>query len=393
MQVRTIKLLDRYIGNIFCFIVGGIRRFLPKKSRVSIGKPFSNELTVSNIPVSKLPIGKILIIQLWGIGESILALPSIKALNESFPNAKITVLATERNKDVFTGQKFIDRIKVLSVSPLAVFSFIIKNFRKYDIAIDMEEYLNISAIIAGAVARFRLGYSHMLRSLLYDQKVIYNDRQHCSETFADLARSLGAKVAVGEKLIPLYNTQHDRYTVDELLKKNGLKKKYFVAIAPGVAETSKNRLWPKERFAELADMLYAQGSQIAFVGGKSDIPLIEEIRSLMKNNSSSLAGKTSLPQAAYLISRAKLLIGNDSGPMHISAAMGTKTIGLFGPNLPVRFRPLGKDNIAVYKATCHCSPVINIHRGEFKDCEEDGACMSSITIEDVEKEATKLTGL
>ena len=83
-----------------------------------------------------------------------------------------------------------------------------------------------------------------------------------------------------------------------------------------------------------------------------------------------------------------MLISNDTGPMHIAAAQGVKTIGLFGPNLPIRWGPFGKWNIAVYKkGVCSYSPCINVHKGEVPECRfgEDNKCMKAIKVEDVLK--------
>ena len=89
-----------------------------------------------------------------------------------------------------------------------------------------------------------------------------------------------------------------------------------------------------------------------------------------------------------------LFISNDTGPMHIAAAQGTPTIGLFGPNLPTRFAPFGPDNIALYEKT-PCSPCINVHKGSFPDCfnPEKGLCMKQIRVEQVCAAATQLLSL
>ena len=83
-------------------------------------------------------------------------------------------------------------------------------------------------------------------------------------------------------------------------------------------------------------------------------------------------------------------IGNDAGAMHIAAAQGAKTIGLFGPNIPLRFAPYGKNNISIYKGEiCEFSPCINVHKGEVPDClypKHSGdyqKCMKNIKVEDV----------
>ena len=112
------------------------------------------------------------------------------------------------------------------------------------------------------------------------------------------------------------------------------------------------------------------GVKIVLVGGKDTVENNELIRQKCKHMNSvmNLGGKTSLKQLFALVKRFNLFISNDTGPMHIAAAQGVPTIGLFGPNLPARFAPFGKGNIALYEKTW-CSPCINVHKGRFRQGE------------------------
>jgi ADP-heptose:LPS heptosyltransferase len=79
--------------------------------------------------------------------------------------------------------------------------------------------------------------------------------------------------------------------------------------------------------------------------------------------------------------RCDLFVSNDTGPLHMAAAMGTPTIGLFGPNSPTRYAPVGSHNTSIFKDV-HCSPCIQIHRGRIDDC-RDGICVKQITVDEV----------
>ena len=147
----------------------------------------------------------------------------------------------------------------------------------------------------------------------------------------------------------------------------------------GVAESVKSREWPLERFSQLADRLLERNknskinvnhfNKIIFVGGNAEREMIEKVISKMKKHREkavNLAGKTSLKELFYIISKCKIFISNDTGPMHIAAAQGCGTIGLFGPNTPVLWSPYGrnkngKNNIAIFKGPavceyCPCKP-------------------------------------
>ena len=379
-MVAIIKFFDKYVGNLICNFLG-----------------FFNKDKSTN---KKIDYNKILIVQFWGIGETILTLPAIGALRKKFPKAEINVLATSRNKDIFYGNKNVNKIFALKLDPFSVFAFIMKNIKKYDLAIDMEEYLNISSIISFFAGKKSVGYSHNSRAKLYDVKVRYNDKQHAAQTFLDLARVLDAFYDF-EKLPNLNFSKHDKNFVDKFLRNNGIKNKDFVVcVAPGAAESAKSRMWPYDRYAGLCEEIIAKyNAKIIFIGTLNEADLVGNIQKIMENKNKTVnaAGKITLGQLFYLISECNLFIGNDAGPMHIAAAQNVKTLGLFGPNLPIRFGPYGKGNIGLYKGyNCEFSPCINVHKGQVPDClypknsNDYQKCMKNISVDDVLKEVEKL---
>jgi len=377
-MVILIKFIDKYVGSLICNFLGLFRSEKYKK----------------------IDAEKILVVQLWGIGETILALPAIEALRNKFPKAELNVLATPRNRDIFFGNKNIDNIIAIKLNPFSTLNFILKNIKKYDLVIDMEEYLNVSAIISFFSGRRIIGYSHNARAKLYTDKIKYNDRQHAAQTFLDLARLLGVAYEIS-KLPSLSFSKNDKNFVDRFLKNNGIKRNDFVVcVAPGAAESAKARMWPYERYAWLCDEIISKhNAKIIFVGNLNEFELIENIQKNIENKNKTInsAGKITLKQLFYLIKKSDLFIGNDAGPMHIAAAQGVKTLGLFGPNLPTRFGPYGKGNIGLYKGyNCEFSPCINVHKGQVPDClypknsNDYQKCMKNISIDDVLKEVEKL---
>ena len=377
-MVFLIKLIDKHAGNLVCNFLG----LFSKKKKTGI------------------KINKILVVQLWGIGETILTLPSIEALRKKFPKAEINVLATQRNKDVFFDNKNISNAVLVKLNMFSILNFILKNRKKYDLVVDMEEYLNISAIISFFAGRKIVGYSHGPRAKLYTNKVKYDDKQHAVQTFLDLVRNLDADYSA-EKLPKLNFSKNDKNATDKFLKNNGIKNNDFVVcIAPGAAESAKSRMWPYDKYAELCDeVVFKYKAKIIFTGIPEESDLIKSIQEKMENKDKTIntAGQINLNQLFYLMTKCKLFIGNDAGPMHIAAAQGVKTIGLFGPNLPVRFGPYGKGNIGLYKGyNCEFSPCINVHKGEVPDCmyprnsNDYQKCMKNISVNDVLKEVEKL---
>tara|TARA_B100001971_G_scaffold159086_1_gene148939 strand:- start:478 stop:1608 length:1131 start_codon:yes stop_codon:yes gene_type:complete len=371
-SVNLIKFLDRYIGFLSCLILS-LNKLFPKKN---------------------IETKSILLIQLWGLGESILTLPAIKTLREKYPKSKIDILVTDRNKDIYFNNKNLDNIRVISLNPFAIKWFMSKNFRTYDLVIDMEEYLNISSIIAFSLGKNRIGYAHGVRSLLYTKTVPYNDKQHVVYTFLDLLKPLGIKKTV-DKLPQLNYSRIDKKNVDRLLKKYNINKKnLLVGFGVGAAESAKSRMWPKERFAEVANKLIKKyNAKIILIGNKGEKNYIDDLQDLIenRNNSFNTAGLINVREMFYLIGKCKLFIGNDSGPMHVAAAQGVKTIGLFGCNLPVRFAPFGKKNHSIYKKN-NQKACINVHKGQVGECRHgiENACVKKIQVDDVMNVVNKI---
>ena len=339
-SVILIKFLDKYVGYLICLILA-LFSSKPKKTSYK----------------------KILLIQLWGIGETVLCLPTIKELRKHYKNSEIDILTTKRVNQVFNNNKNINDIKTISLNPFSVKWFISMNFKKYDLVIDMEEYLNTSSLIAFWTGKERIGYNHGIRSKLYTQTTNYNDIQHTTQTFMDLLKPLGIKSKV-KNLETLNYSAEDKKNVDALLKIKRISGK-LIALSPGAAESARFRMWKEERWAELIKEINKKYNvKILMVGNGEVRKLNRKIIEKANNptNTFNLAGETSLTELFALMEKISLMIAIDSGPMHVAAAQDIKTIGLFGPNTPVRFSPFGKKNISIYKPVA--SPVINVHKGE-----------------------------
>ena len=358
--ISIIRNIDKYIGNL---IIATLLSFRRAKRKVSYS-------AISNI----------LIIRLWTLGESLLTLPMIKKLKENGYN--ISVLVTKRSKEVFENVDFVDEI-----INLKNFWKVLRKFKKYNIVIDTEPYFNISAILGWFLGKKVIGFKGLFRDKLYDFKIEYNDKIHAVYNFCNMLKPFGINYKP-EKLIPLKYTEKDEENVNNLLKECNLDDKKLIGIHCGIAETAPWRSWKKEKFAKLIEKLVEDGFYIILTGSKGDYEVNRKVLNLVdkkfKDKVFNFASKTNLREFAYLLTKFEVFISNDTGPMHLSAAMGTKTIGLFGPNLPERFAPFGKGNIAIYKArNLECSPCINVHKGEFKECKLNGKCMDLVEVDDV----------
>ncbi len=356
MNVNLYRNTDKILGSVICTILG----LAPKKN--DFGK-----------------INSIAIIKLWAVGESVLTLPMIHSIKEKYPQAKITVIARKRNYAVYCGLDFIDEIILFEPENLWQ---AIKLFKKFDLAIDCEPYLNISAIIGRFIAKKQIGFAHGARAKLYNQSIDYNDQQHVVKTYLDLAKLLGIDKKY-DALIKLKYSTEDQNKIETLLKLNKISKKdALIGVCASVAESGKNRMWPNENYAKLIDHIIKKyNAKVLLIGAKNDLEH-DKIKKLCEQQEKviNLSGKTNLKELFALVKHCKLFISNDTGPMHVAAAQGVKTIGIFGPNLPTRFAPYGAKNKSLYVKQ-YCSPCINVHKGAFPPCynEIKGKCIKDIT--------------
>jgi len=367
MKEKIIKIIDRTAGSVLCYSIYLIDKLKKKEIK---------------------EINKILVILFWGVGSNINSLPTITALKKHFPGSEITVLAPEKNKDLFYNNKNIDKAMFVDLNLSTLIKTISEIKDRFDLVIDMEHWLNISAILSYFAADRRIGFLNTARSLLYTDRIKFDKKKHAVLNNLKLLNALGIK----EKMDILEKIDYslkDKDKVRFFFKKNNISSNdLLVGICPSSGATVKARRWPKKRFAELADNLIENYNvKIIFVGSKEEKGLVKEIQAMMIRDSIDGSG-TSLSQLIALIERCNIFISNDTGPMHIAAAQQVKTIGLFGPETPVIFAPYGKDNISIYKGV-ECSPCIKIYKGSYIRC-KDNKCMKAISVEDVLKAVRKI---
>ena len=376
MDLETIKFLDKYIGIPICCSLIAYDKI---KNLVYKNKKDKD-------------IKKILFIKFFGFGNLILILPPIKAVEEAYPNAEVSLLTILDNKGLLEEAKFIDKIIYLNVSnfPKLISSFVrlIKKLReeKLDIIFDFEQFARVSSTIvylSGAKERVGFDIKHQFRGPLYTTKINYNNDQHMVKSFCDIVKYHIKKI--GYNLIKLPTSNVDRKFVEDYLSENSISKKDFlVGIHVGSGKNAELRRWPKENFAKLADYLINNFKvKVLFTGSKKEKELVNNTLAMMKNNAIDTTGQLSLRQLSLIIERCNLFICVDSGPLHLASAMKTPSISFFGPNTPVIYGPIGNNNLVFYKGL-KCSPCISNYNAKSTSC-RNPVCLNSITYDEVKE--------
>jgi len=362
------KKIDKYFGNLLILIFS-IFSFFPKKK---INEPKS-----------------ILIVRLWTIGETLLTFPMISELRKKFPNVKIAVLCRNANKKIFEMKKDVDEIILFESNN--IFSIFLK-LRKFDFSIDTEPWFRISALLSFWLAKRRIGFSHGIRKLMYTELIGFNDKQYEADTFLEMLCVFGICKKF-DSFKKLDVAKHEREKIERIFSKDKISSKdKLIGICPGV-EDALYRMWLPAGFAAVSDYVIEKyKTKIIMIGSKNEFNLCEAVRAMSKNKNKiiNLCG-IDIESVFYLVEKMKFLIANDSGPMHIAAVQGTKTVSLFGPNLPVRFAPRTKGSIHLYHGD-EKNPIINVHKGEIPESDNKKYFepIEKITIDEVKKACDKL---
>lgn len=338
-------------------------------------------------------IKNILVIKIVGLGDTVLMLTPIKRLREHYADVKISALVTSLSSGILADQRIIDEVIIYQVldqhKGILDFIKLIRYLRskRFDCVIDFEHHFKLVSVISyltGAAKRIGFHYNQNLRGRLYTHSVFLDPGRHMVDSFMELLKPLDIESKQVKSLEKIHIHSSDEERVTSWLTAHGIKdNNLMVAIHAGSGLRALSRRWDKEKFAEIIRRLNEQyQARVILTGSRDEHELLEQIIKLAPNGTVyNSAGQLDLKGTAALMKRCQLVISNDTGPMHIAAAMGARTIGLFGPNLPSRYAPIGKNNAFIYKKV-KCSPCIQVHEGKVFEC-QDPICMHQIGVEEV----------
>jgi lipopolysaccharide heptosyltransferase II len=332
---------------------------------------------------------KILLVKLHGIGNIVLLLPALRQLRRRYPDAEIDFLSFRSNAGILEGTEELSQRHYLDRgSPRGLAGSMVRVFprlrrRAYDLVIDFDQFAHFSSAIAlwtGAPRRIGFRNPTLRRHLAYTTPVVYLDMAHVSRTFARLAEIAGAPPAPCiSRGIPL--TPEHLSEASEFLEEEGVPPgEELVVLHPGSSGNLTLRRWPAERFALLGDRIAGEfGCRIVVSGGREEVALAESVRSRMIHPAVNSAGKLSVRGFAALCGKARFVVSNDTAAVHIASAMGTPVVGLYGPNTPYLYGPLGGNDL-VFHSELPCSPCLCNLTSKISDCRR-ARCMEEITVE------------
>ena len=298
----------------------------------------------------------ILVVKLSAIGDVIHALPVSYAIKEQYPEAHLTWVVEQAAYAILADNPCIDELILFEKAKFRSIGGFLREIgpfrrrlrtRRYDASLDLQGLFKSAAIAWNAGAKLRIGTANMREGAHLVSRPVRGAHAegHIVERYLDVARALGCRV--GEVRFPVSVSDRDRMAADTLLAREGVQEgRPFVAFAVGA--NWPNKRWPVEHFAALADRLYhAHYVPVLVGGGRLDATLAEDILRASEIPSVNLVGRTNLKQLAHVFTRAALVLGGDTGPVHLAAGLRVPTVMLMGPTDANRNGPYGQFQNAI----------------------------------------------
>lgn len=313
------------------------------------------------------------------LGDAAVATPAMRAIRAKFPDAVITVMARPSVAGVFASAKFVDRVWTEPrPSGLRDWLRLTAEVRRqrFDLAVLFPNSFESAAMVFLGRARQRIGYAFDGRGWMLTGKIQGEKRKiHHVDYYLALAKAVSADVT--NPVMELTARTEDRINARRLLASAGIPQGAgFMVLSPGAAFGAAKR-WGDQQFAAAADTLAGEfGLGVVLIGSEGERSISESIRTFMKQPAVVLNGKTSVESLIGLIAESAILLGNDSGPVHIAAALGIPSVAVFGATdykVAAPYGPLGR---AVYEAV-ECSPCW------LRKCPIDHRCMTRVSPEAV----------
>ncbi|MFL7866164.1 glycosyltransferase family 9 protein [Vibrio cincinnatiensis] len=303
------------------------------------------------MPLFSSPPKSVCFLRLSAIGDVCHAVAAVQALQQYWPETKVTWIIGQVEAQLLQGLDNVELIVFDKKSGWAGMKAVWQQLqgRHFDALIHMQLALRASLLTLGIRAQYKVGF-HRKRAkegqwLFTNRKITDTESSHVLDSFFSFIEYLGVPRSQPTWSLPI--TPQDR-----AFARQQLQDKPSVIICPAASKDERN--WPTAHYAEFADYVVSQGYQVVLCGSPAhrEQQLANQITDLMTQPVVNLVGQTSLKQLAALLGEAKLVLAPDSGPAHIATTQGTPVLGLYAHSNPKRTGPYFNINdvVSVYEA-------------------------------------------
>ena len=329
---------------------------------------------------------RILIIKPSALGDVATTLPLLCDVRAAIPGAQIDWLIHPAYVPVIQGHDALHEAIVFDRKNLGAwwyrpsatrrFTGLLRTLRdrRYDIVIDAQGLFRSGFLTRVTGAKMRIGLAHAREgaALTYTHKIRLPGKGK-TMLAVERMRALGAPLGTDSKSSAQFRLPLQPIAIQAAA---ALAPDPFVALIPGARWNTKR--WPLDRYTQVAQHLLDAGHHVVLLGSPDENPLCDEIEAGSRKQgarSLNLAGRTDVATMIALLARAKLVLANDSGPLHIAAALGTRVVALYGPTSPSFVGPYGQmENVLRQDVPCHPC--------RLRECDHH-SCMNGLTVESV----------
>jgi ADP-heptose:LPS heptosyltransferase len=392
MNIDTMRRIDRLAGVPLCAVATLLIRL----------RDWLHARTVR-------PVRRVLFVELSEMGSTVLASPAMRKARAQL-SAELYFVIFKRNVGSLQLVGTISPDNIFTISDASIFTlardtlaFLLWTRRNgIDTVVDLELFSRFTALLTGfagsdrRVGFYRFHQEGLYRGEMLTHRVTYNPHIHVAKNFIALIDALlapkptvpYAKTVIGDDQTNVEIVQASARARGDVLERIRSLAPFdpgqnrLVLINPNASELLPHRRWMPDRYAELIRRILAGYNDVVVLitGAPDEREAAERLAAQSAPRAASFAGHSSLIELPALYAHATLMVSNDSGPAHFSAAVGLPTIVLFGPETPKLYQPLGNSR-AIY-AGLACSPCVTAHNHRKTAC-TDNVCMQAISVDEV----------
>jgi heptosyltransferase-2 len=318
------------------------------------------------------------------VGDAIMALPALRAIRQRHPDAKISIVARPYVSDIYRHQQICDELipydpngEHRGWSGREKLGAELRSC-KFDVALLLQNAFDAAWLAWRAQIPQRIGYARDARSLLLTKAIpVPNPGEippHEKFYYLELLRRAGwLDQLTDEQHITLRVPDAARQRATQTLLEAG-SRPHATRIAVGAgASYGSAKCWPPDRFAKTLNALLSKtDADVILFGTPSELPVSTAITAELQHAPINLTGKTSIADLPALLSQCHLFLGNDSGAMHVAAAVGLPVVAVFGPTDPEGTAPV-TPRVTIVQQKPYCSPCF------LRRCPTDHRCMTAVT--------------
>ncbi|MCC6443901.1 MAG: glycosyltransferase family 9 protein [Armatimonadetes bacterium] len=293
---------------------------------------------------------RILILSYRHVGDALFTTPALRALRRRFPEAHIAAVVGVQAAPILEDSPHLDELIALPRASIREKWEMRRSLasRNFDTGVLFQHTFLNALFLRWLGCRWRAGLDWKGCEALLTHSTPYVENRHEADRYLAVAAALGAGGDGGGLEMPV--RAEARAWAEAFLKPGRTTDGPLVGVFPGSSREWAIKRWPAERFAAAADALACEDrADILLLGGPSDREAVEAVEKTMSARPIVAAGQTTLKELAALLERCALLITNDTGPMHLACAVGTRVIDLVGPGNPAKTGPYGPGHIVIQK--------------------------------------------